>query len=291
MRFELKEPCANCPFRSDENRITFNGRERAEQIEEQAYRHGFPCHASAKVKEDPLTGEEGFVFGEHTQHCAGYILLQLRDGGETPWPGIGNDEDLADRLAERLDWNAPVFETVEQFLQANTDGRENRRNEQERNPTAGGEHQAHAASKRSDHHKNTAPMQVQTMHVGTPFGPTIREAAVCGARGRIWIDQDWKGTDEDPFFVRCKKCEKKLGPDGLRQLLALRTRFQALRAEARTIVDSRAHSEEQAQRRATHLDDLDATLDTLLARRDELSPADVDKIRSACHDALKRIGY
>ncbi len=38
-----------------------------------------------------------------------------------PWPGIGNDEDLADRLAEQLDWNAPVFETVEEFLEANTE--------------------------------------------------------------------------------------------------------------------------------------------------------------------------
>ena len=120
MLFNLKEPCKHCPFRTDDTRITFSGRERAEQIEEGAYRNGFPCHLSADCEENPRTGEEGFVFGEQTQHCAGYLLLQLRDGGGTPWPGIGNDEDLADRIAQQLDWNAPVFESVEDFLEANS---------------------------------------------------------------------------------------------------------------------------------------------------------------------------
>ena len=120
MRFDLKEPCKHCPFRTDETRIT-RGRERAEEIEERAYRHGFPCHVSAECEENPLTGEETFVFGEQTQHCAGYLLMQLQDGGGTPWPGIGNDEELAGRLAEQLDWDAPVFENVEQFLEANSE--------------------------------------------------------------------------------------------------------------------------------------------------------------------------
>ena len=121
MRFDLKEPCTHCPFRSDDTRITLRGRERAEEIEEGAYRRGFPCHLSADCEENTLTGEETYVFGEQTQHCAGYLLLQLRDGGGTPWPGIGNDEDLADRLAQQLDWNAPVFESVEEFVNANSE--------------------------------------------------------------------------------------------------------------------------------------------------------------------------
>ena len=119
MRFDLREPCKHCPFRTDETRITFRGRERPEEIEERAYRHGFPCHVSAECEENPVTGEETFVFGEQTQHCAGYILMQLQDGG--PWPGIRNDEELADRLAEQLDWDAPLFENVEEFLEANSE--------------------------------------------------------------------------------------------------------------------------------------------------------------------------
>lgn len=120
MLFNLKTPCRNCPFRNDNTRITFRGRERAEEIEESAYRNGFPCHLSAEVNEDPMTGAESFGPGETTQHCAGYILVQLHQGGGLAWPGIDNDEKLADQLAERLDLDAPVFESVEEFLSANT---------------------------------------------------------------------------------------------------------------------------------------------------------------------------
>ena len=49
MRFDLKEPCTHCPFRSDDTRITFRGRERTEEIEEGAYRRDFPCHLSAPL--------------------------------------------------------------------------------------------------------------------------------------------------------------------------------------------------------------------------------------------------
>ena len=73
------------------------------------------------MRREPVHRRGNLRFGEQTQHCAGYLLLQLRDSAGMPWPGIGNDEDLADRLAEQLDWNAPVFETVEEFLEANTE--------------------------------------------------------------------------------------------------------------------------------------------------------------------------
>ena len=120
MRFDLTEPCENCPFRSDDNRIRFGDRERAEEIEEAAYRKGFPCHVSAKYEEDEESGDGGYVFGEDTQHCAGYILMELRDGGHSGWPGIGNDEELAERLATKMNWNAPVFQNADEFLAANT---------------------------------------------------------------------------------------------------------------------------------------------------------------------------
>ena len=121
MRFDLKKPCTNCPFRSDETRITFRSRERAEEIEEHAYRHGFPCHVSADVEENPLTGEEGLVFKEQTQHCAGYILMRRHEDPGSPWPGIDNDEELLDTLAEGMDWTAPIFKNTEEFLDANGD--------------------------------------------------------------------------------------------------------------------------------------------------------------------------
>lgn len=124
MRYDLKTPCKNCPFRNDDTRIVFATRGRASDIEEHAYRHGFPCHLSAEHVEDCDTpdGESGgFYPGENTQHCAGAIIMFLKDGGSgSPWPGIDNDEELLNRLEGRIDWDAPVFESTEAFLDANT---------------------------------------------------------------------------------------------------------------------------------------------------------------------------
>ena len=135
MRFDLTAPCQNCPFRSDSTRITFAARERAEEIEEQAYRSGFPCHVSADLKEDPMSGEEGFVFGAETQHCAGYILMQLHEGSGSPWPGINNDEELLETLTKKMDWTAPVFRTSNEFFEANEEERaEGSEGDEDQNP-------------------------------------------------------------------------------------------------------------------------------------------------------------
>lgn len=118
--YDLKTPCKNCPFRNDDTAIRFRCRERAEEIEESAYRNGFPCHLSAELIEDDEYEGGGYVFAENTQHCAGYIIMRLKEG-DTCWPGIDNDEALATRLADRIDWNAPVFESTNDFLNANTE--------------------------------------------------------------------------------------------------------------------------------------------------------------------------
>jgi hypothetical protein len=115
MRFDLKKPCKNCPFSKAETRIKFANRERAEEIEETAYRNGFPCHKSADFDEDEEYG--GYVFGRNTQHCAGSLAMHINEG-ESCTPGTGNDEDLFDRLAQRLDLDA-AFESIDAFLEAN----------------------------------------------------------------------------------------------------------------------------------------------------------------------------
>ena len=119
MKFDLKTPCRNCPFRNDETRITFACRERAEEIEEIAYRQGFVCHLSAEEHE-LADGESVFEFGPDSQHCAGALLMFLHDtGGSGNVPFERLDEDEQDRIQQRLDWSAPVFETSEEFIDAN----------------------------------------------------------------------------------------------------------------------------------------------------------------------------
>lgn len=113
MRFDLKTPCKNCPFRTDETAIRFYNRERAEEISESAYRNGFPCHLSAEIDEDD--DEAGYEFGDDTQHCAGALMLFARhDDGTLPFTRLR--ESAQERVLGRLDWKAPVYEDESDFL-------------------------------------------------------------------------------------------------------------------------------------------------------------------------------
>lgn len=75
-RFRLKRPCKHCPFRNDETRIRFRCRDRAVEIEEQAYRRGFLCHETADYVDDPEGERDGYVFGDDSSFCIGYVILQ-----------------------------------------------------------------------------------------------------------------------------------------------------------------------------------------------------------------------
>lgn len=115
-QFQLRKPCLNCPFSVADTRIKFTCRERAVEIEEHAYRNGFPCHLSATI--DDEDDDAGFEFGPGTQHCVGHTIMRLNDDDDT-WPGIGN-EDLPDWLYERLAGSRDLaFESAEAFFQAN----------------------------------------------------------------------------------------------------------------------------------------------------------------------------
>ena len=120
-RYDMTKPCLHCPFRNDGTAIRFAARERAADIEESAYRNGFPCHSSAEYVEHEFgNGEfDGYHFDDNTQHCAGYIIMMMKSNCDV-WPGIENDENLSQWLQDRIDWQAPVFNDTEEFLDANT---------------------------------------------------------------------------------------------------------------------------------------------------------------------------
>ena len=118
MRYDLKTPCKNCPFRSDATAIRFSCAERAEEIEDQAYRNGFPCHLSAEYREDDYGEEDGYHATDESQHCIGYIIMMMNEGQESAWPGIGNDEKLIERLYAQVDLRAPVFGSTDEFVAA-----------------------------------------------------------------------------------------------------------------------------------------------------------------------------
>jgi hypothetical protein len=127
-QFKLKKPCRNCPFQPTKEAIKFACEERAEEIAESAYRNGFPCHLSAKDTSDDDPDNGGFVFGDKTQHCAGAIMMFIRDGNESGWPGIDNDEDLAEKLEAQMNWKAPHFESENDFIAASSQQRKKKEN-------------------------------------------------------------------------------------------------------------------------------------------------------------------
>ena len=124
MNFDLKKPCKNCPFADTLDRIVFRGRDRAAEIAEGAYRQGFPCHLSAELIDDYDGYGGGYHPTEGTQHCAGALAMFYQSEFQSPWPGIGNDEDEVDRIYQRMGANIDIaFKSEEAFIAANHDER------------------------------------------------------------------------------------------------------------------------------------------------------------------------
>lgn len=125
MRFDLIKPCKHCPFSNTDTRIRFACRERAEEIEEIAYREGFVCHQHAEHREGPDGDSDGYHFRHDgsSQHCFGALAMYLQSGGaNVPWEhAIEEDPELEDRWWSRADTDAikTVFEDEESFLDAN----------------------------------------------------------------------------------------------------------------------------------------------------------------------------
>ena len=127
MKYDLKKPCKNCPFRTDDTGIKFQCTERAEEIEQTAYLHGFPCHLSAEYQEDG-DGTSGYVGTNDSQHCAGALIMYLKEQEGEPWPAIMYDQDvinaggtekLIEKLWKQVDLEAPVYDSSHIFIKDN----------------------------------------------------------------------------------------------------------------------------------------------------------------------------
>ena len=92
MRFDLVRPCANCPFRSD-----------------------------AWFQTTVTNGDGDRQIGEHSQHCAGALILHEK-AGRPNWR-IRLAQLLGLYNPDRLDLTAPVFDTEAQFVKSCTSRR------------------------------------------------------------------------------------------------------------------------------------------------------------------------
>lgn len=110
MKFDLRKPCANCPFRTD---INFPlAQERVEQIVEAItdLDQTFACHKTVKHDDD---GEH--VHSKNEQHCAGALILLERIQRPNQMMRIAERCGFYDR--HKLEMDAPVFGSADEMIE------------------------------------------------------------------------------------------------------------------------------------------------------------------------------
>ena len=124
MKFELVKPCKHCPFRKDETAIRFSCLERAQEIEESAYRNGFVCHEHGQDVETDDASFVDFRDDGSSQHCFGALWMYMNTGAGGPLPWEYAKESVQDRFWSRMTdaritaANALVYESEDQFLES-----------------------------------------------------------------------------------------------------------------------------------------------------------------------------
>lgn len=114
MQFHLRRPCPHCPFRSDGHPYLVGARAQ-ELADALKFGNWFGCHETTESDEE--SGES--MCTDDTEHCAGAMILLEKIG----WPSQAMQ--LSERLQyprnafydpNRLDMEAPVFNTLEEFV-------------------------------------------------------------------------------------------------------------------------------------------------------------------------------
>lgn len=116
MHFDLIQPCPKCPFRTD-CLPGWLGEERAAGIATAIteLQQTFACHETVEWDDDEETCTPVTVNDRNQQHCAGaLILLEVlgRPNQLMRWM-----ERLGAYDRRKLKMNAPVFQSVEEFIE------------------------------------------------------------------------------------------------------------------------------------------------------------------------------
>lgn len=120
MKFKLKTPCKDCPFRKDlpKHLNGWLGNARAKQIANDVLIHGenFACHKTTTHSKDGDQNRSGYLYTEKESQCAGAAIMQLKADNPSRWMQIserlGFDTGFKD-----LDLDSPVFDTPQQFIE------------------------------------------------------------------------------------------------------------------------------------------------------------------------------
>lgn len=113
---DLTHPCKGdtpCPFRTD-CLAGWLGQDRAKEIIQALYDmdQTFQCHKTTGAMGSKATPP---------QHCAGAMILMEKTGKANQWMRIAERLGFYDRT--KLDMEAPVFDTPDQFIQHHSNDR------------------------------------------------------------------------------------------------------------------------------------------------------------------------
>jgi hypothetical protein len=120
MKYDLVRPCSNCPFRSDIK--PFLRRGRGEEIADVLRRGGtFACHKTVDHSDDESDDDIDATLDRmrgapEESHCAGALIVTERDSGPNQMHRIAMRLGMYD--PDKLDRNAPVFENLDEFAEA-----------------------------------------------------------------------------------------------------------------------------------------------------------------------------
>lgn len=115
MKFNLRKPCAHCPFRTDIKGYLTAGRAREIALGLLLHQHPFSCHEHNDFDEDGDTIE-----GPKAQHCAGALIFL--EAQERPNQLMRIAERLGFYDRSKLDMEAPVHRTLAALVKHHTKG-------------------------------------------------------------------------------------------------------------------------------------------------------------------------
>jgi len=98
-----KKTCALCPF--SRSKTLWLHPERADELASMASNPytDFPCHKTADLVEDNgIDDNHGYVHGDHSLTCAGFLTLQVNENGCGP-KGFKPDPDGFDDWFEMIE--------------------------------------------------------------------------------------------------------------------------------------------------------------------------------------------
>lgn len=122
--FRLVSPCKDCPFRSDlpSHLRGWLGHDRAKQIATSVFELGqsFQCHKTTEYTDDDL--DNGYKLKGCESQCAGASIMQIKLGRPSQWMQVAERLGMKKEIEaiQRLDLDAPVFESAQAFIDYHT---------------------------------------------------------------------------------------------------------------------------------------------------------------------------